>query len=114
MDNSNFDDTDDISTFWKRENCIYTSCFCEENIWKLCNKAKNEGKNLDNYYVIFLTNKIKKFPIWSARKINNDNKQDFIVWDYHVILLWLNKINTTKSLIFDFDTELSFPCLIEL
>eukprot|EP01084_Bolivina_argentea_P226916 383227_1 len=96
---------------WNTNNCVYTSCYCEENVWNLCDKVRKEGRNLNDYFAIFLSNNNKSFPIWHARSAKSNDKP--VIWDYHVIFLWFNKQNPIKSLIFDLDTTLSFPCLIE-
>lgn len=93
---------------WKRNDCIYTSCFCEENVWKLCKRVKEEKKGTNDCFAIFISNEKKQFPIWSAKAAQS---QSYIIWDYHVIFLWINRDNPKHSLIFDFDSTLDFPCL---
>ncbi|XP_028402330.1 protein N-terminal glutamine amidohydrolase-like [Dendronephthya gigantea] len=86
------------------ENCIYTSCFCEENVWKLCESFK-EKLRLCEFYVVFISNPSKQIPLWCQRS-SEINSQP-VVWDYHVILLHKR---TTDAYVYDLDTTLDFPC----
>ena len=142
-------------------NDLYTSCFCEENIWnftmlikelttssnyeeleitakqKILNSSfhvksidevfRNSSLDLENMYVIFISNKEKKVPIWNQRSGSDDSR--VAVWDYHVVALYkgqkfssstsiaivtASKTNcaadfVNDSLIFDFDSSLPFP-----
>uniref|UniRef100_A0A3B3HTK5 Protein N-terminal glutamine amidohydrolase n=1 Tax=Oryzias latipes TaxID=8090 RepID=A0A3B3HTK5_ORYLA len=76
-----------------RENCVYTSCYCEENVWKLCEFIQAQKMvPLDQFAVIF---------------ISNDTRTD-----YHVILL---KVGVkSDSVIYDLDSVLPFPCSLRL
>lgn len=91
-----------------RDKCIYTKCYCEENVWQLCNiiqKSKDE-EFLSNSYVIFISNDNRTIPLW---KQNASTRNDtMVIWDYHVILFVEN-----ESVIYDLDTMLSFPCSLE-
>eukprot|EP01083_Nonionella_stella_P154472 497782_1 len=95
-------------TFWSRDECVYTSCYCEENVWKLCERTRMEKKDMNEYFVILLSNKSKKFPIWYAKSAPSNDRP--IIWDYHVIYLWINRQKPAKSWIFDLDSTLPFPC----
>ena len=86
-------------------NCLYTSQFCEENIWHLCQQICADG-NFTQSEVIFLSNTNKQIAVYSQQAVP---AHQAIIWDYHVIL----KTNyQNKTVIFDFDSRLSFPCLI--
>lgn len=80
-------------------NTKYTKCFCEENIWHLCQHA-----DLVEFpkYVLFISNVIKQCPFWFQKTAP---AQEFICWDYHVVLA----VNMEGWQIFDLDTTLSFP-----
>ncbi|XP_068094093.1 protein N-terminal glutamine amidohydrolase isoform X2 [Hyperolius riggenbachi] len=72
-----------------RPDCCYTSCYCEENVWKLCEYVRQRGERpLEEFYAVFLS---------------NENRMD-----YHVILLQV--CSEGQRLIYDLDTELPFPC----
>ncbi|KAL0488202.1 N-terminal glutamine amidohydrolase [Acrasis kona] len=80
-----------------RNECEYASCYCEENIWKICEKLKDER----DYYVLFISTLDKRVPIWYQGE-----RKGVCVWDYHVVLCK----NQETPIIYDFDTRLSFPC----
>ena len=38
--------------------CSYAACFCEENVWKLCDHVRTNSPNeLSKAYVVFVSNK---------------------------------------------------------
>ncbi|XP_027142494.1 protein N-terminal glutamine amidohydrolase isoform X2 [Larimichthys crocea] len=75
-----------------RENCEYTSCYCEENVWKLCDSVRTDRTGpLDQLYVIFISNEKRT--------------------DYHVILMQVGL--QSDSLVYDLDSELSFPVSLQ-
>lgn len=40
-----------------KDNCIYTSCYCEENVWKLCEYILHHKEDeISKYYVVFISN----------------------------------------------------------
>lgn len=90
----------------------YTSCYCEENVWKLCDKIQN-SKNLrnlvekGNVYAIFISNENKTVPLWQQSA--SENEDGLVVWDYHVILAMKGE----KCMVFDLDTKLPYPCEFE-
>jgi len=81
----------------KREDYLYQSAYCEENIWHLC-----QHEALKNSYVVFIFSEGDSFPMLSQRAANTPSLPVF--WDYHVVLLSLAEENQ----IFDFDTTLPF------
>ena len=68
----------------------YTSCYCEENVWKLCDKIRNT-KNLiylqeeDKAFVVFISNENRTVPLW--RQSASEEEEGLVIWDYHVILI---------------------------
>ncbi|KAJ8273121.1 hypothetical protein GJAV_G00097680 [Gymnothorax javanicus] len=89
-----------------RQECMYTSCYCEENVWKLCEyvRTQNEG-NLDHIYAVFISNERRMIPIWKQKSSHGDQP---VIWDYHVILLHQGPV--AQSCIYDLDTTLPYPC----
>ncbi|CAF4144877.1 unnamed protein product, partial [Adineta steineri] len=88
----------------KRDECIYTSCYCEENIWKLCESWKqNDPNHLDNICAVFISNERRQIPIWKQKSEHNDYP---VTWDYHVILV---DKSVSPTIIYDFDSTLPFP-----
>jgi protein N-terminal glutamine amidohydrolase len=74
----------------KREDMMYTSCYCEENIYHLCATDKD-------FSAVFVSNPNKSVPFWNQR-----SSKDVVVWDYHVIAV-------KRGLVYDLDTKLAFP-----
>lgn len=92
---------------WKfdRDTCVYTACYCEENIWKLCESWKSKDPtHLPYLSAVFISNERRQIPIWEQKSANNEER--IVIWDYHVILV---DKSSSPALIYDFDTNLSFP-----
>ncbi|XP_075931740.1 protein N-terminal glutamine amidohydrolase [Anarhichas minor] len=99
---------DDITP--SRENCVYTSCYCEENVWKLCEFVRTERTALlEELFVVFISNENRMVPLWKQKSGRGDRP---VIWDYHVVLLQVRL--HSSSLVYDLDTELSFPCSLKL
>ncbi|XP_026155818.1 protein N-terminal glutamine amidohydrolase [Mastacembelus armatus] len=93
-----------------RENCVYTSCYCEENVWKLCEFVRMERTaQLEQMSVVFISNENRMVPLWKQK--SGRDKQP-VIWDYHVILMQVG--HQSDSLVYDLDSELSFPCSLKL
>ncbi|KAK6541002.1 Protein N-terminal glutamine amidohydrolase [Orbilia ellipsospora] len=116
-----------------REALLYTSCYCEENIYKFVEQNVSPS-SLPHYTVIFLSNKRQKFPIFAQK--SQKSPVNPVVWDYHVILAYhpsqtLEELlrhchdesttanstkevgggPVTKAYIYDLDTSIpTFPC----
>uniref|UniRef100_A0ABD2WRS9 Protein N-terminal glutamine amidohydrolase n=1 Tax=Trichogramma kaykai TaxID=54128 RepID=A0ABD2WRS9_9HYME len=94
-----------IPLFSKRTDCIYTSCFCEENVWKLCQEvATKHGSELQHCYVAFISNPGRSVPLWRQRAGKDEDK--IVIWDYHVILIYSPD---ERAVVYDLDSELPFP-----
>ncbi|XP_040044367.1 protein N-terminal glutamine amidohydrolase [Gasterosteus aculeatus] len=92
-----------------REDCVYTSCYCEENVWKLCEFVRSERTApLEELFVVFISNENRKVPLWKQRSGHGEQP---VIWDYHVVML---QVRRHSSLVYDLDTELSFPCSLKL
>ncbi|XP_032364876.1 protein N-terminal glutamine amidohydrolase [Etheostoma spectabile] len=97
-----------------RENCVYTSCYCEENVWKLCEFVRAErSAALDQLEVVFISNETRTVPLWRQKSGRGDQP---VIWDYHVILLQVEPPgpSSSSSVVYDLDSELEFPCSLEL
>ncbi|XP_037651778.1 protein N-terminal glutamine amidohydrolase [Sebastes umbrosus] len=93
-----------------RENCVYTSCYCEENVWKLCEYVRTERTTpLEELFVVFISNENRMVPLWKQKSGRGDQP---VIWDYHVVLLQVRL--QSSSLVYDLDSELSFPCSLKL
>ncbi|KAI9020068.1 N-terminal glutamine amidase-domain-containing protein [Phycomyces nitens] len=87
-----------------RQDLIYTRCYCEENVYKLCRTISEKDKSvLENYTVVFISNPNQTIPVWNQTPCVNGNP---VVWDYHVILYYFDSV---RSLVYDFDSALEFP-----
>ncbi|XP_026205659.1 protein N-terminal glutamine amidohydrolase isoform X2 [Anabas testudineus] len=97
-------------TLPSREHCIYTSCYCEENVWKLCDFVRTQGTApLEQLFVVFISNENRMVPLWKQKSGRGDQP---VIWDYHVVLLQVGL--QPDSLIYDLDSVLSFPCSLKL
>ncbi|KDR81797.1 hypothetical protein GALMADRAFT_240006 [Galerina marginata CBS 339.88] len=94
-------------------NSVYTSCYCEENIYLLCQEylRSNAWEN----FVVFISNAHKTVALWSQKAARLEDNP--VIWDYHVILVLRPRHKDTTevnephtSWVYDFDTRLSMPC----
>nr|XP_038040057.1 protein N-terminal glutamine amidohydrolase-like isoform X1 [Anas platyrhynchos] len=89
-----------------RAACAYTGCYCEENVWKLCDYIRSRGERpVEEFYAVFISNERRMVPLWKQKSGHGDEP---VVWDYHVILLRVS--SGEQNFIYDLDTELPFPC----
>lgn len=108
-----------------RPACAYTSCYCEENVWKLCDYIRSQDRYpLEEFYAVFISNDRRMIPLWKQK---SGHGNDPVVWvllaaehstlnsqtvllqqDYHVILLHVS--SGEQNFIYDLDTVLPFPC----
>lgn len=94
-----------------RQECVYTSCYCEENVWKLCEYIKDqETCPVDEVYAVFISNEKRTIPIWKQKASRGGDEP--VIWDYHVVLLHVNKEG--PGYIYDLDTVLPFPCRFDV
>lgn len=96
----------------KREEFQYTSCFCEENIYLLCQRLASSSKESSPLYAVFISNPSKSVAFWKHDGMRSEKRENRpVVWDYHVILLG-NTDNDSEHgwVVFDFDSSLEpFP-----
>uniref|UniRef100_A0A8C9F0J8 Protein N-terminal glutamine amidohydrolase n=1 Tax=Pavo cristatus TaxID=9049 RepID=A0A8C9F0J8_PAVCR len=93
-----------------RAACVYTSCYCEENVWKLCEYIRSQDRYpLEEFYAVFISNDRRMIPLWKQKSGHGDEP---VVWDYHVILLHVP--GGEQNFIYDLDTVLPFPCPFEM
>ncbi|KAM9164856.1 protein N-terminal glutamine amidohydrolase isoform 2-T3 [Pangshura tecta] len=89
-----------------RHACAYTSCYCEENVWKLCEYLRSHDQYpLEEFYAVFISNERRMIPLWKQQSGCGDEP---VIWDYHVILLHV--ASGDQNFIYDLDTVLPFPC----
>ncbi|XP_038079174.1 protein N-terminal glutamine amidohydrolase-like isoform X2 [Patiria miniata] len=94
-------------TFFAREDCVYTNCYCEENVWKLCEYAQEHHQDqLEHFLAVFISNSAKTIPIWHQKAGNGPDQP--VVWDYHVICIHCPEVSDPQ--VYDLDSLLPFPC----
>ena len=51
------------------DECEYTSCYCEENVWKLCQRLqeKEDLRHLHRASAVFISNPARSVPLWSQK-----------------------------------------------
>jgi len=87
--------------YFRNSDFIYTKCYCEENVYKFCEKLKSNAIDLSNHYVVWVSNPEERVTFFGH------GVDGVVVWDYHVISI--EKGN--PSLLYDFDVNiLPFPC----
>ncbi|XP_046462418.1 protein N-terminal glutamine amidohydrolase-like [Daphnia pulex] len=92
------------------EDCVYTSCYCEENVWHVCKYVKeNHPGLLDKCVAVFISNEKQTIPLWSQKQ--STDEKGLVIWDYHVIFIYHAKENYFD--VYDLDTTLPFPCSFE-
>uniref|UniRef100_V9KP25 Protein N-terminal glutamine amidohydrolase n=3 Tax=Callorhinchus milii TaxID=7868 RepID=V9KP25_CALMI len=89
-----------------RGDCAYTRCYCEENVWKLCEYINDhEQLSLKEFFTVFISNDQKMVPIWNQQAGHGDQP---VIWDYHVLLIHDSDGNHCN--VYDLDTTLLYPC----
>ncbi|KAF7992927.1 hypothetical protein HCN44_005708 [Aphidius gifuensis] len=91
--------------FPRAADCVYTSCYCEENVWKLCQDVATKNQSeLPFCYVTFISNDNRSVPLLRQRDGKDENK--VIFWDYHVIFIYAPD---ERAVVYDLDSDLPFP-----
>ncbi|XP_057684520.1 protein N-terminal glutamine amidohydrolase isoform X2 [Corythoichthys intestinalis] len=89
-----------------QEECQYSSCYCEENVWKLCDFVRREGSApLPEVFAVFISNDNRTVPLWEQKSACGERA---VVWDYHVLLLHARPCR--EAAVYDLDSALPFPC----
>ena len=101
----------------RKEECSYTSCYCEENVYWLLKKFTTEERKEKRdfcYYAVVISNPSKAVPIFQQRA-GKEEHEGLVVWDYHVFVLQASTKfrDNSESLIWDLDTKLDFPFGVE-
>lgn len=96
--------------FPSREECVYTSCYCEENVWHLCSAVRDkQPEELGSCYCVFISNSDQAIPLWEQTASSRED--GLVVWDYHVVFI---QKRPDGNLVYDLDTRLDFPCTFRL
>ncbi|KAF9452261.1 hypothetical protein P691DRAFT_722298 [Macrolepiota fuliginosa MF-IS2] len=113
-------------------NYTYTRCYCEENVYLLCQEFMTRKDVHEHWEVwaVFISNERKTVALWEQKVAREEGAP--VVWDYHVILLleakgigngsaWGSRggvgtsdrssRNGVQSWVYDFDTAITpVPC----
>jgi hypothetical protein len=92
------------NTVLSREDCVYTKCYCEENVWHLCKRNLSESRG--ETFAVFISNPSRSVVIF-RQQAGDPDCDGVVVWDYHVILV--NVDAEGNALVFDLDSTLPFP-----
>lgn len=93
---------------WSKTQFLYTSLFCEENIWQLLQSISTantiSGVKIasNQMWALIITNPAQKIALFNQQAVPTGQP---IIWDYHVVMLAKIK---QQFFIFDFDTRLPF------
>ena len=96
-----------------KKDCTYTSCYCEENVYLLCDRFVHGGSedSPNECWAAWISNPSKSVAVWCQQGRGDEG---LAVWDYHVILLAVFGTGLSKQfLVYDLDTTLPFPCQME-
>ena len=98
-----------------RNDLIYTPCYCEENIYKLCEYFDQipyestasttllHAPSL-SFHVVFVSNPARTVVLLNQSKSSRDDGG--VVWDYHCVLVIKEQKIGGEAVVLDFDTRL--------
>ncbi|XP_063723393.1 protein N-terminal glutamine amidohydrolase-like isoform X2 [Symsagittifera roscoffensis] len=101
----------------QREDLLYTSHYCEENVWKFCESVRgflagqHSPNRLNECWAVFVSNANKTVPIWcqKASAVTTSSLAERIGFK-----LQGSPTNTgAEKVVFDLDTNLLFPCAFD-
>ena len=81
----------------------YTSCYCEENVYRLVAALPPPHERLS--CAVFISNTARSCALWQQRSTASWNSPVF--WDYHVIGV---SGSPPAALVWDLDSTLPWPC----
>lgn len=90
---------------------VYSSCYCEENIYMLCKKLSEVGvaaPDASDLFVVFISNPNRQIPIWRQR--SSKDVEGLCIWDYHVICI---QRKDKGMQVWDLDTTLPCPASLD-
>jgi protein N-terminal glutamine amidohydrolase len=87
----------------RQQEHLYKSCYCEENIWHLCQEEQfNQYKQV---WIVFISSVDKCVAIAFQQAAKELGK--LVFWDYHVVLVTID--HNDHGLVWDLDSYLPFP-----
>ncbi|KAI6150290.1 N-terminal glutamine amidase-domain-containing protein [Pisolithus tinctorius] len=97
------------------EDNVYTSQYCEENIYHLAQRmlAQPDSDSRWDINIIFVSNLSRTVALWNQRI--SSSRDTAVIWDYHVVLTLrgafaVNRDDEQETWIYDLDTRLPVPC----
>ena len=95
-----------LNNMLKREECVYTSCYCEENVYQICkNVANGNAQSSKESYAVFISSPKRVVPIWKQKSCKDPGS--YVAWDYHNI--YSKDSQTEQVYVYDLDTKFCFP-----
>ncbi|KAF6250670.1 hypothetical protein COO60DRAFT_759816 [Scenedesmus sp. NREL 46B-D3] len=103
-----------------RQQCIYTACYCEENVYHLLQHLiHSKGRQAVNLFAVFISNSSETVPFWQQQA--SQQPDGLVVWDYHVVVLEVQQQPQQQqqqqqqhaAAVWDLDTLLPFPCSVQ-
>ncbi|KAH0617459.1 hypothetical protein JD844_015710 [Phrynosoma platyrhinos] len=66
--------------------CVYTSCYCEENVWKLCEYIQRQNQYpLEEFYAVFISNDRRMVPLWKQQAGCGEQP---VIWNFTMSLTY--------------------------
>jgi len=84
--------------------CSYAACYCEENVYKLCESVHKSTQEIEKCFAVFVSNAKRVVPLWRQKAGRDEEK--LVIWDYHVVFIYKPD---QRTLVYDLDSELPFP-----
>ena len=78
----------------------FFSVSSEENVWKLCDKIRNEHPTeIDSCHVAFISNPKRMVPMWRQKSGKNEEKLALWVWNEqkHYVGIWIVTLSSRSS-----------------
>lgn len=94
----------------RNDSSVYTSCYCEENVYNLCKKLSESSTSTSPpaAFAVFISNASKTVAVWNQRA--SRRPEEPVVWDYHVILV---VCAASGAVVYDLDSTLPFPTALD-
>lgn len=94
------------STTAHRQGFQYAGCYCEENVWLLCQRlCDTREAHESELTVVFISNSEQQ--VWLCEQRAGQNAAGLVVWDYHVLALQRQE---SSMVVWDLDSLLPLPC----
>jgi hypothetical protein len=96
-----------------RDSCAYTACYCEENMYRLCERLASSSVPLQALYVVFISNVPKTVPLWCVGCVHSRSRSTHValcaMWRCCARVLAVVKSRTTVPLIWSAESQQPVP-----